>query len=61
MYCICEHDGAVVRVLALCNNTVCLISDIQDDLIIFHIDDSTLHDLSISDCFYGIFQHLFKT
>ena len=61
MHRICEHDGAVVRVLALCNNTVCLISDIQDDLIIFHIDDSTLHDLSISDCFYGIFQHLFKT
>ena len=43
------------------DNTVCFITDIQNNLIFFNIDDSTLYNLSISDSLYGIFQHLFKT
>ena len=61
VYSVCKYKGAVVGILALGDNTVCFIADIQDNLIFFYVDDSTLHDLSISDSFYGIFQHLFKT
>ena len=35
--------------------------DVKEDEIILNIGNSTLYDLSISDCFYGILQHLFKT
>ena len=59
--CIGEYQGRIVGIFILCDDTICFITDVQDDLILFDIDNSTLYDLSISDCFYGILQHLFKT
>ena len=39
------------RVFILCNDTICLITDIQDNLIRLHIDYSTFDYLSIMNCF----------
>ena len=43
------------------NDTISLIADIQDDLVVFYGDYSALNDLSISDCYERFAQHLFKT
>ena len=44
-------DGRIVGIFVFGKNTIGFVSDIQDNLIVFDIDYSTLNDFSVSDCF----------
>ena len=61
MYSVGKYYGRIIAIFTLGDNTISLIANVQDNFIFFYIDDLSLYDFSISDCFYGIFQHLFKT
>ena len=47
----CQVQRLIVGVFTLCDDTVCFVSDIQDDLIWLYIDYSSLYDLSIVNSF----------
>ena len=51
MNSVMQIQALIIRVFALCNNTVCFVPYIQDDLIIFYIDYCTFDYLSVMNCF----------
>ena len=50
-YNCCKVKRLIVGIFALCDDTVCFISNVQDNLIRFHVDYCTFDNLSIVNCF----------
>ena len=51
MYYFMEVYALVIGIFAFRNDTVCFVPYIQDDFVIFHIDNCTFDYLSIMNCF----------